>query len=226
MPQTNTAISVFFFGDSICWGQGVSPHAGWVGRISQHLDAVGRELGRPVLVANAGVNGNTTRLALERMHHDVLSHGCDVLLAQFGMNDCNYWRTDNGVPRVSPAAFRANLHEIFDRARAHGVRRLFLNTNHPSARFSELPPSRVRYQDSNARYNELARQVAGEREDVRLIDIEREFQRIVEATGGPTIDDLVLPQPDMLHLSLRGHALYFELVSPVVEAAVRELSGG
>ena len=224
MPPANTAISVFFFGDSICWGQGVSPHAGWVGRISQHLDAVGHAIGRPVLVANAGVNGNTTRLALERMHHDVLSHGCDVLLVQFGMNDCNYWRTDNGVPRVSPAAFTANLHEIFDRARAFGVRRLFLNTNHPSARYAEMPPARVRYQDSNARYNELARSVAREREDVRLIDVEERFRESI-ASGRATIDALVLPEPDMLHLSLKGHDLYFSIVSPQVESAVRELAG-
>jgi acyl-CoA thioesterase I len=223
MPATTKALHVFFFGDSICWGQGVSPHAGWVGRISQHLDAVGQEVGRSVLVANAGVNGNTTRLALERMHHDVLSHGCDVLLVQFGMNDCNYWRTDNGVPRVSPAAFKANLHEIMDRGRAAGVRRLFLNTNHPSARYAEMPPSHVRYQDSNALYNELTREVARERDDVRLIDVETRFREAIEA-GLSTIDALVLPEPDMLHLSLRGHDLYFSFVSPQVESAVRELA--
>lgn len=217
------ALKVFFFGDSICWGQGVSPHAGWVGRISARLDLVGLEIGHPVLVANAGVNGNTTRLGLERMHHDVLSHGCDVLLVQFGMNDCNYWRTDSGVPRVSPRAFAANLHEIFDRARASGVRRLFLNTNHPSARYSAMPPTAVRYQDSNAAYNELARSVVAERDDVRLLDVEKRFLEAVKG-GGAAIEDLVLPQPDMLHLSLRGHELYFSIVGPEIESAVRELA--
>lgn len=223
MPAASATIGVFFFGDSICWGQGVSPHAGWVGRISRYLDAVGQELGRPVLVANAGVNGNTTRLALERMHHDVLSHGCDVLLVQFGMNDCNHWRSDNGVPRVSPAAFSANLHEIFDRARAFGVRRLFLNTNHPSTRYREMPPSGIRYQDSNERYNDLARTVARERDDVRLIDVELSFREAI-AAGRSTLAELVLPEPDMLHLSLKGHELYFSIVTPEVEAAVRELA--
>ena len=42
--------------------------------------------------------------------YDVQSHEVDVLVVGFGMNDCNYWMTDKGVPRVSQNAFRANLH--------------------------------------------------------------------------------------------------------------------
>ena len=53
---------VFFFGDSICFGQGVSIYKGWVPRLSATLAQVGEERGRAVGVHNLSVNGNTTRL--------------------------------------------------------------------------------------------------------------------------------------------------------------------
>jgi len=83
-------IRIFFFGDSICFGQGVSPHFTWVTRLSRALDE--RLSSRAdVLTQNPSVNGNTTRMALERMPYDVQSHAPDVLYIQFGLNDCNGW---------------------------------------------------------------------------------------------------------------------------------------
>ena len=41
----------------------------------------------------------------------------DVMTLQFGLNDCNCWETDRGLPRVSEEAFRANLIEMIERAR-------------------------------------------------------------------------------------------------------------
>ena len=97
-------IRIFFFGDSICFGQGVSPHFTWVTRLSRALDE--RFSSRAdVLTQNPSVNGNTTRMALERMPYDVQSHAPDVLYIQFGLNDCNgwdqTWRPNGGF--VSPA---------------------------------------------------------------------------------------------------------------------------
>jgi hypothetical protein len=55
----------FFFGDSICFGQGVSPHQVWVARIAADLAATFADAA--ITVQNPSVNGNTTRAALERM---------------------------------------------------------------------------------------------------------------------------------------------------------------
>ena len=65
--------SFYLFGDSICYGQEVSANLTWVmalaiARINLYI------FEENAFLHNAGVNGNTTRLALERMHYDVTSH--------------------------------------------------------------------------------------------------------------------------------------------------------
>lgn len=69
-----------------------------------------------------GVPGDTTRLGLERFPRDVQAAQPDVLVIQLGHNDANRWQTDLGLPRVSLPAFRANLHEMIDRAETFDIR--------------------------------------------------------------------------------------------------------
>jgi len=215
-------VRAFFFGDSICFGQFVSPHLTWVTRIARRLaEPAPSGAGRPeVTVINTSISGNTTRMALERMPFDVQSHGIDVILIQFGMNDCNYWLSDGGQPRVSRRAFEANLLEIVARARAFGARQIMLNTNHPTPRTAVMEHAGVSYQRSNEQYNEVVRAVAEQSGGVRLIDIEREWLARV-GRGEARLEDLLLE--DHIHLSERGHALYFEIVYPVYERAVLSL---
>lgn len=222
MSAADRGLRVVFFGDSICAGQGISIHHGWVTRISARLAEVSRTLGREVLVVNASVNGDTTRLALERMPYDIQSHPLEIMIVQFGMNDCNIWQTDRGCPRVSPRAFAANLWEIIDRGLAFGASRIFLNTNHPSGRSTDnLAHSDLTYQEQNRRYNEIIRSVAAERhQHVTLIDIEKAFQQHI-GDSPALLHRMVLP--DLLHLSDEGHDLYYSLVQPQVERAVLEM---
>lgn len=214
-PRTARPIRIVFFGDSICVGQGVSIHKGWVTRLSAQVSDRSKRLNREYVVMNSSVNGNTTRQALERMPYDVQSHGVDLLIAQFGMNDCNFWESDRGMPRVSPRAFKANLHEIVDRAHIFGAQRVILNTNHPTARFNDLmADGTTTYQESNAAYSRIIRAVAAEHQVAVLNDVERVFLEHL-SHADEAIDDLLLD--DRLHLSERGHDLYFASCAPVVE---------
>lgn len=222
--EAGRPIRVFFFGDSICFGQGVSLHKGWVTRISAALGELSTELNREILLVNTSVNGNTTRQALERMPYDVQSHNPDVVIVQFGMNDCNYWRTDAGQPRVSLGAFVANLLEIVDRAAAFGSRRIILNTNHPTGRNSEtMPFTGLTYQQSNEIYNQAIREAAAQRPGlVRLVDVEHHARQAIGDDPAKLLE-LILPAPDLLHLSEKGHDLYFGLMLPVVREAVEDV---
>jgi acyl-CoA thioesterase I len=211
------------FGDSICFGQGVSLHKGWVPRISAHIEQLARKTGLDLVVVNASVNGSTTRQALERMPYEVQSQGPDIVLVQFGMNDCNYWQTDCGLPRVGRAAFGANLEEIIARAFRFGARRVLLNTNHPTGRDRQkLPFREISYEESNRDYNELIRAI-GSSGDARILftDIERIFE--AETRGDRRrLERLLLP--DLLHPSEAGHDLYFSALRPAVEEAVASLA--
>jgi len=218
----NSAIRVVFFGDSICVGQGVSIHCGWVTRSSARLAEISKQYRREILVVNASVNGNTTRQALERMPYDVQSHPIDILIAQFGMNDCNIWESDRGHPRVSPTAFAANLSEIVERGKIFGAKLVFLNTNHPSGRiFDCLPHSTTTYEEQNRLYNDIIRSVANAiGPPATLIDVGQAFRNYIDAQAAAQ-DELILP--DLIHLSEKGHDIYYRVVQPLVESAVMGL---
>jgi lysophospholipase L1-like esterase len=212
--------SFYLLGDSICFGQLVSPHRTWVSRLAEMLPGL---LACRVLVQNASINGNTTRQALERMAYDITSHSPDYLLVQFGMNDCNYWETDGGVPRVSKAAFSANLLEIVERALVTGTRHIFLNTNHPSLKgvFRHLPAQT--HFASNREYNEVIRtthrlMIEGKM-PVTLIDIEDAWSMRLRAENAQKLEGLLLE--DGIHLSPFGHDLYFEIVGTEVTQVLR-----
>ncbi len=207
-------LRIFFFGDSVCFGQGISIHKTWVCRLSAALtERFGGE--RNVITQNPSVNGNTSRMALERMPFDVQSHRPHVLLVQFGLNDCNVWQTDNGHPRVSARGFAANLAEIIDRGRRSGAEQIVLGTNHSTTRtIGRLADLAMCYEDHNRAYNQIVRDVA-QTTDVRLVDIEAAFD--ARTAAGVSLGDLLLP--DELHLSEAGHAVYFDTYrQPVVEA--------
>lgn len=87
-------------GDSCTFGQNVRADQAWPHRL---WALTGHD------VRNLGVNGDTTRLGLERWHRDVDLVKPDVVVIQFGHNDANLW---HGRERVSVDAYRANLHEM------------------------------------------------------------------------------------------------------------------
>ena len=81
-----------------------------------------------VEVCNLSVNGRTTRQALEDMPYSIQTQSVSILLIQFGLNDCNYWETDLGVPRVSLEAYLANISEMITRAQKCAIQRLLYPT--------------------------------------------------------------------------------------------------
>lgn len=207
-------MKILFFGDSICNAQYVTLHAGWVIQISRKLQ------GKAVVEMSA-VNGRTTRQALEVMEFEVTHSQPDIMVVQFGMNDCNYWQTDKGLPRVGPKAFEGNMEEIIERAFAYGVRGVLVNTNHVTTRTIEkMGSTGITYQESNMQYNQIIRDVAtsfwAKGESVELIDMEAGFV----ARG--SVDPFLLE--DGLHLSILGHSVYYEVAIRRIEEEIRRLT--
>ena len=200
-------------GDSITFGQYIDPRLRWTCLVADRLNS--KYAGRAIQIEsiNRGVSGDTTRQGLERFPTSVQEHRPDVVTIQFGLNDCNCWQTDGGAPRVSAAAYRANLVEMIDRSRRFGAQQVILATNHRTLRCAPLPSGEI-YEDANARYSDIARGVAAETE-VTLCDIRRAFDRLDD----DRLSELLLPKPDILHLSEAGNRLYADAIWPVIEAA-------
>ena len=200
---------IFFFGDSICSGQHVSVHDGWVSMISRSLE------GRAIVMCSA-VSGRTTRQALECMAYEVTSFSPDIMIIQFGMNDCNCWETDMGLPRVSIESFRGNIKEMVDRAFVYGVKVVYLNANHPTGFITEkMKHTDLTYQDNNGIYNLGIFNVAAECQKRGL----QVFFNDMEVAFGGYMPELLLP--DMLHLSKKGHEVYYSYIYPRIDGVLR-----
>lgn len=209
-------IRLVYMGDSITFGQYIDPKDRW----SATIDGWLRELRLPMEIEtfNRGISGETTRQGLERFPADVQDTRPQVMTLQFGLNDCNCWDTDGGLPRVSERAFTANLVEMIERARRFGADEIVLSTNHRTLKRVRLPSGEI-YDDRNARYSELTREVAAET-GVALCDVWSAFAPLSDEE----LEPLLLPFPDQLHLSPEGNALYAETIWPFVQAAVLEVA--
>lgn len=157
-------MTLVVLGDSIAFGQWVN--RGWVSIVAQ----------RNELVVNLSVPGDTTRLALER-YPEVRGYAPDTLLIALGLNDCNVWDTD-GVPRVGPEAFAANLDDLLARATTY---RVILQTNHRTSKATD-------YDARALQYNEIIRRTA--------------WLRGVECSD---IEDEDIPTLDGIHPTPEGH---------------------
>lgn len=216
-PKPGNLITIVFMGDSITDGQYVSTPHRWVDIVSSSITRQYiNEVINLVFVVR-GVSGETTRQGLERFPRDVQEHHPDIVSIQFGLNDCNCWATDYGLPRVSEAAYRANLIEMIVRARRFGAERIILSNNHTTLRQKPLLCDRT-LEEQRKRYNVIVEEVARETE-VTFCDIDEAFRGMTTSELG----NLLLPYPDWLHLSHEGHKVYAQKIQPYIEAAVADV---
>jgi lysophospholipase L1-like esterase len=215
--QLPRAVVIAFMGDSITAGQYVDPDLRWTALVSNAL--VSEYLATPVNfhILNRGVSGETTRQGLERFPADVQQHRPEIMTLQFGLNDCNCWVTDAGLPRVSEAAYRANLVEMIERARRFGARHVILSTNHPTLRY-KVTMSGESLDQRRRRYNDHVREIATLTE-VELCDIDAAFSSF----NHDELAEMLLPYPDQLHLSVAGHRVYGRSILPYLERAVANI---
>jgi acyl-CoA thioesterase-1 len=213
-----TPIKIVFMGDSITFGQYIPTAKRWTAHVERLL---GERFGRTNITAvTNGISGETTRQGLERFPADVQAHEPDIVTLQFGLNDCNCWQTDRGLPRVSLRAFKANFLEMVERSRRFGAREVIVSTNHRTLRRSPMVSGEV-YEDANARYSEAIREVAVEA-GTKLCDIRRAFEPFTDEE----LVDLLLPPPDILHLSEAGNLVYGDTIYPYLESAVHSVESG
>lgn len=111
-------IVVAAFGDSITEGYGVAPGQDYPSQLARALTA----RGRPVKMVNAGVSGDTTSNALDRVASVIASRPALVLL-EFGGND--------GLRGFPLDVTRKNLGELIARLQEAGVRVALLGMTLP-----------------------------------------------------------------------------------------------
>ena len=107
-PAGAEPIRIVAFGDSATAGYLVKRQETYPAQ----LEAALRAKGYPVIVKNAGVNGNTTKGALRRFD-DAIDPDTDIAIVEFGSNDLRA-----GVPMTK---IKANLAEIVRSLKTRGI---------------------------------------------------------------------------------------------------------
>jgi lysophospholipase L1-like esterase len=217
MNEKPYSITIVHMGDSITFGQYIDPKLCWTSLVLERLRELYLNTPIDINSLNCGVSGDTTRMGLERYPADVQNANPDILTLQFGLNDCNCWETDRGLPRVSKAGFRANLVEMIVRARQFGAIRIILANNHTTLRENTML-SGERFEDANACYSEISYKVAIET-NIDFCDIRKAFSTYTT----DELKKLLRPYPDLLHLSANGNELYAETIWPFIEDAVEDV---
>jgi acyl-CoA thioesterase-1 len=110
---------VIFLGDSLTAGYGLPGELAFPSLVADELE----RRGQPIRVVNAGVSGDTTTGALERLDWLLKQHP-DVLVVGLGANDAFRGQP---VERIE-----ANLDEIVRKAKSAGVRVLVLGMRIPT----------------------------------------------------------------------------------------------
>lgn len=217
MTEPKKLIKLYFFGDSICFGQYISIHKTWTTRIARFVSESYETRSIDVLTQVAAINGETSRGALMRLEHDVLTHAPNIVWVQFGLNDANFWQSERGLPRVTVDAYVANMREICERIQACGTKRILISTNHRVTKTPAHLDENV-YSRNCELYNRELRKLAErfDRSAVTLIDLERDLEQRVESPNQYLMEDGV-------HLNEFGHEIYWTLISRAILEAVEDV---
>ncbi len=96
--------NIICFGDSVTFGYGVAPGEDYPTALSKLT---------PIPVINAGIDGDTTFLALERLQNDVLAKGPRLVIVEFCGNDF--------IKKIPREDTLNNLSKIIDRIQEKGA---------------------------------------------------------------------------------------------------------
>jgi len=201
------------FGDSITFAVnkfGVTEETAFRGIVARELEPA---LGRPVRAHNAGVGGDITTQAIDRLEIAVIPRAPDLVTVMFGVNDAGFYRPDTDsfadTPRVTLDGFRHALTEIVTRIQQSDAAIVLLTPLPMNKHYwgVDLKP----YVDNGlnylvCQYAQAARDVAAER-GVALVDTYAHFD------SHPETVDMV---PDGIHPNPDGHRVIADLLLPAV----------
>ena len=203
-PRTNEQLEsgsepvrIICFGDSVT---GLYYHTGGRRAYTDMLEIALRRLypKADVTTINAGISGNTTRNALERIDTDVLAKQPSLVTVMFGLND---------MTRVPLDEYRANLITIVEKIRGVGSEVLLCTPN-------SVITTPDRPTDKLVQYCDIVREVAATQK-VPLCDCYADYQTFRDED--PQAWRLLMS--DEIHPNADGHKL-------IAESMARRITGG
>jgi len=203
-------------GPVVLFGDSTTAPRGKVKIYGELLEETFREKNLAVPIINAGVGGNTTRMARRRLERDVLAHHPSVVVIQFGINDSavDVWKEPPVTePRVPREEYRENLEFFIDEIRAHGGTVILMTPNRlrwkkTTRELYAKPPYHPEEEDGFNifldTYAQAVREIAQTKKTL-LVDIHAAYAE----KSGDEVDALL---SDGMHPNNQGHALVHHLL--------------
>ncbi len=196
-------VRIVCFGDSVT---GVYYHTGSRRAYTDMLGIALRQLSprADVELVNAGISGNTTVNALDRIDRDVLAARPTLVTVMFGLND---------MTRVSRGDYRDNLQEIVSRCRSAGAEVLLCTPNCVTDTSGRPTEKLVQYCD-------VVRSV-GRELDVPMLDCYQQLDALRQR------DPLAwrLLMSDAIHPNMDGHKRIAEMLAESITGRKTSLAG-
>lgn len=197
--KSKTAKHIICFGDSITEAGGNSPE-GWTISLQEKLNT---SCEGNYIVHNAGIGGNTTALALDRFHTDVLPFLPAMVLIEFGIND-SFVNLHTKQNRVTISEFKRKLKEIIRLIHVAGGSCVLL-VNHLLNDAKSYKQGNGKSLSANLKpYNKFICELAA-KDELAIIDIELAMRK-------NNVDLEKILQDDGVHLSTHGMQIYAEFV--------------
>lgn len=204
------AATVVAFGDSTTATRNTVPKV-YAQILQDRLPAL---LGESTTVRNAGVGGNTTYDALQRIDNDVRTSHPDIVIVQFGINDSWVYSgvqgnpsdvpideaAQVGHPNASHGNYTDNLGRIVAVLKNDGARVILMTPN--QLQTTGLGAEMAWRNDLLGNYAQVVRNVAAA-EDVELLDTWQMYSDYAAEPGHSVNDLLVDPQ----HPGQAGHQM-------------------
>ena len=184
-------------GDSLTAGYGLPPEEGYVPQLQEWLQAQGQD----VVIANAGVSGDTTAGGLARLDWS-LTPETDALIVNLGGNDL--------LRGLEPAEALANLDKILSTAEARGLPVLLVGLE----ALNNYGP------DYKASFDAIYPALAQKHHDLLYPD----YFAALKSTGSDTQALAKWMQPDGIHPNAQGVVRIVNDIGPLVIDLLQEVT--
>ena len=190
--------TIVFFGDSVTYGYGIDTETeSFFARIDKIMKS---GIYGNVKAINAGINGDDTNEALQRLSTDVLVHKPDIVVIAFGLNDCQN-------KSMTTEKFSNNINLMLDVIPKNTE--VILATSNT---FMETGQSLWRNLNSTfSPYMKEIMKIASERR-LSLIDVNAAWQNHLQMNPR-TIESMYI---DSTHPSAKGHRLIYKTYMDVL----------
>jgi lysophospholipase L1-like esterase len=189
----------------VVWGDSIAA-SGWPQQ-AEFLFNVVLNTGRPIRVINAGAGGLAAAIAHGQFSETILPHQPNLEIMQFGLNDMRHDGSRGELPISTPKEFDEHLMAMVKLCRERAGARVIIFGNHQTRCFLSLPTG-LKYDETRAHYNMLARKVAKKTDSTHYDMAE------VLAAVGLRVEEVV--GDDGVHLTPRGIQAYAQIAANAI----------